>query len=108
MAFYNRLSWAPVMLLIVPRRHMTQQEFWTSELFPRAAKLAIQLGEEECPGGYRVLSNLGRDALQTQLHGHLHIVGGTALGLYISNRLATWPQPGSPYSRRVGPPGPAG
>jgi histidine triad (HIT) family protein len=91
LVIHNRLTWAPVMLLIVPTTHMSQQEFWTSDLFPRAASLAIRLGEAECPGGYRVLSNVGRDALQTQAHAHLHVIGGTALGLYVSGRLAVWP-----------------
>ena len=96
LAFDNRLTWAPIMLLVVPKEHMTQQEFWESGVFPRAAKLAVQLGESECPGGYRILSNMGEDALQTQAHGHLHVIGGTALGLYVSRRLAVLP-PNFPY-----------
>ena len=75
------------MLLIIPKQHMDQQQFWTSSLFPRAAALAVRLGEEDCPGGYRLLSNMGRDGLQTQAHGHLHLIGGTALGHYVSGRL---------------------
>ena len=91
LAIHNRLTWAPVMLLIIPKQHMDQQEFWTSSLFPQAARLAIQLGAEDCPQGYRLLSNVGRDALQTQPHGHLHVVGSTALGLYVSGQLAGFP-----------------
>ena len=94
LAFHNRLTWAPVMLLIVPKVHMGQQEFWSSDLFPRAARLAIRLGEEDCLNGYRILSNVGRNALQTQPHGHLHVIGGAALGLYVSSRLASWPPAG--------------
>lgn len=94
MVFVNRLTWAPLMLLVVPKAHMSQQEFWRSEVFARAATLAVELGDQECPGGYRVVSNIGRDALQTQGHGHLHVVGGTSLGLYVSPRLATWPPAG--------------
>ncbi len=96
LAFHNRLSWAPVMLLIVPKAHMTQRAFWESNIFPRVARLAVQLGEAECPGGYRILSNIGDDALQTQTHGHLHVIGGIALGLYVSRRLAVLP-PDFPY-----------
>jgi diadenosine tetraphosphate (Ap4A) HIT family hydrolase len=36
-----------------------------------------------CPDGYRLLSNFGNDALQTQEHAHLHVIGGTKLGLYV-------------------------
>ena len=87
MAFRNRLTWAPVMLLVVPRRHMTQHEFWRSPLFSRAAVVAVRLGTEDCPAGFRLLSNFGRDALQTQAHGHLHVIGGAPLGLYVSRQL---------------------
>ena len=84
--FHNRLTWAPVMLLVVPRRHVPQESFWLSPLFPRAAELAMELGHQDCPKGFRVLSNFGEDALQTQDHGHLHVVGGRALGLYMDPR----------------------
>ena len=87
LVFHNRLTWAPVMLLIIPKQHMSQQEFWTSALFSRAASLAVELGAEDCPDGYRLLSNVGRNGLQTQTHGHLHLIGGTALGLYVSGQL---------------------
>jgi histidine triad (HIT) family protein len=104
LAIHNRLTWAPVMLLVIPKLHMGQQEFWTSSLFARAATLAVRLGDEDCPNGYRILSNMGRDALQTQPHGHLHVVGGGALGLYVSGRLAGF-APGPWYPQT--PAGPA-
>ena len=81
--FDNRLDWVPVMLLLVPKRHLTQIELWSSgDLMSRMAALAVQLGETYCPGGFRVLSNFGTDGRQTQPHGHLHVIGGTRLGLY--------------------------
>jgi diadenosine tetraphosphate (Ap4A) HIT family hydrolase len=61
---------------------MTQYEFWRSDLFGRAATLATSFGESECPNGYRILSNFGDDALQTQSHAHIHVIGGSNLGLY--------------------------
>ena len=87
LVIHNKLDWAPIMLLIIPKRHLTQEQFWTSALFPRAAELVIQIGSADCPEGYRILANIGEDAIQTQPHGHLHVVGGTALGLYVSGRL---------------------
>ncbi|MBM3939622.1 MAG: HIT domain-containing protein [SAR202 cluster bacterium] len=83
MAFHNRLTWVPVMLLIVPRRHLDQRQFWLSPLFAMAAQVAVRLGDTDCPNGYRLVSNFGEDALQTQAHGHLHVIGGAGLGLYI-------------------------
>ena len=86
-AFRNQLDWVPVMLLIVPRKHLTQEELWRSgDLLARLGRLAVELGTERCPGGFRVLSNFGPDALQTQHHGHLHVVGGAHLGLYVGYR----------------------
>ena len=82
--FENRLDWAPVMLLVAPRRHLSQEELWSNrELMPRTAALALRMGQELCPNGFRVLSNFGPDALQTQQHGHLHVIGGAYLGHYV-------------------------
>jgi histidine triad (HIT) family protein len=79
--FKNQLKWLPVMLLLVPKKHMSQQEFWGD--FGRAAKLGTELGEKFAPNGFRLLSNFGADALQTVMHAHLHILGGTTLGIYV-------------------------
>ncbi len=87
LAFHNQLNWVPVMLLIVPKRHLSQEELWRSgQLLSRMGELAVRLGEESCPNGFRILSNFGPDGLQTQFHGHLHVIGGAPLGLYIRNR----------------------
>ena len=86
LAFRNQLNWLPVMLLIVPKEHVTQEELWRSGgLLARMGRLAVDLGTEHCPGGFRLLSNFGRHALQTQHHGHLHVIGGAPMGLYVRN-----------------------
>ena len=82
-AFRNALDWAPLMYLVAPVVHMSQVEFWRSPLFARAAALAVDLGEADAPGGFRVVSNFGEDAMQSQPHGHLHVLGGAHLGLYM-------------------------
>ena len=82
----TKLDWFPVQLLIVPTKHMTQEELWLSaDLLGEMGKLAVDLGCRLCPDGYRIVSNFGQDALQTQLHGHIHVVGGGPLGLYVRN-----------------------
>lgn len=83
LVFKNALKWVPVMFLITPKAHLTQAEFWTSPLLPHAAKIATELGEADSPEGFRLVSNFGIDAMQSQHHGHLHVVGGTHLGLYV-------------------------
>ncbi len=78
----NLLTWVPVMLLVIPRQHMTQDELWRSELMPHLAAVGVRMGQQHCPAGFRLLSNFGPDALQTQEHAHLHVIGGTRLGRY--------------------------
>lgn len=89
--FRNRLGWFPVQWLLVPTEHMTQPELWASgDLMARIAALAAELGEKHCPRGYRTVSNFGRsdangegDAMQSQEHAHVHLLGGERLGLYV-------------------------
>ncbi len=78
--FRNRLRWVPVMLLVVPRRHMSQSELWSD--MDSVARVAVQMGERHCPNGFRILSNFGFDAMQSQHHGHVHVLGGIYLGEY--------------------------
>ncbi len=80
--FRNRLNWVPVMLLAVPRQHMSQGELWTSDVMAKVSRVAAELGAKYCPSGFRLLSNFGSDAMQSQAHGHVHVVGGTYLGEY--------------------------
>ncbi len=72
---------APVHILIIPRRHIPSIADVTPEdgpllgiMFSVAAKLAHKLGIDE--GGYRVVSNVGRDAGQSVFHLHFHLLGG--------------------------------
>lgn len=76
----NKLRWAPIMLLVLPRRHVTQQEMWRE--MGQIGRVAVEVGRQVCPNGFRLLSNFGPDAMQSQEHGHLHIIGGTFLGPY--------------------------
>ncbi|MGQ9573112.1 MAG: HIT family protein [Dehalococcoidia bacterium] len=80
MVFRNRLHWVPVMLLAVPKRHISQEELWRN--LGRVGEIAARLGQEHCPSGFRLLSNFGLDAMQSQEHGHVHVIGGTFLGEY--------------------------
>ncbi len=79
----NVLKWVPVMLLAMPKRHMSQAELWTDDAVAKVARVAARVGAEHCPNGFRLVANLGPDAMQSQDHGHLHILGGTFLGEYV-------------------------
>lgn len=72
------------MLLVIPKEHLAQDELWSSgDLLGKMGAMAAELGNKWCPEGFRVLSNFGSDAMQSQLHAHLHVIGGTHLGLYV-------------------------
>jgi histidine triad (HIT) family protein len=76
----NVLRWAPVMLLAMKKQHTTQDQLWHD--MGEVGRVASEIGAFHCPNGFRLLSNFGYDAMQSQEHGHLHIVGGTHLGPY--------------------------
>jgi len=78
----NKLNWVPVMLLVMPKKHMGQIEMWGSGLMPRMGSVAAEMGCIYSVNGFRILSNFGRDGMQSQSHGHLHVIGGTHLGPY--------------------------
>ena len=78
----NRLTWVPVMLLVMPKKHLSQIEMWCSNLMPKLGNIAVEMGCKYAPSGFRLLSNFGHDAMQSQSHGHLHVIGGSYLGPY--------------------------
>ena len=82
LVFDNKLRWVPVMLLVVPKSHVTQAKLWEDGSIARIGAVAVKVGLELCPGGFRLLSNFGPDAMQSQAHGHVHVFGGTHLGPY--------------------------
>ncbi len=78
--FRNRLRWVPVMLLSVPKQHKTQAELWRD--MGAVGRAAVAMGEQHCPNGFRLVSNFGYDAMQSQFHAHVHVIGGVFLGEY--------------------------
>ncbi|PKB72643.1 MAG: hypothetical protein BZY75_06060 [SAR202 cluster bacterium Io17-Chloro-G7] len=80
--FVNRLTWVPLMLLVMPKEHVSQSEMWGSGLMNRLGEVAVDLGWSLAPSGFRILSNFGRDGMQSQSHGHIHVIGGIPLGEY--------------------------
>ncbi len=88
--FRNQLRWVPIMLLAVPREHMTQQQLWESDLLAEVGRIASEVGREHCPNGYRLVSNAGWEAKQSQEHAHIHVLGGTFLGDYVNPGGGFW------------------
>ena len=58
---------------------MPQEELWSSTQLVDAARLAVDMGDKHCADeGFRVISNFGKVAHQSQVHAHLHVVSGTS------------------------------
>ena len=93
--FHNRLKWERVMLLVVPRAFQTQEQMWQDDVLQDALRLAVQVGEDLCPEGFRVLSNFGRGAHQSQLHAHLHVISGIAKNIANAKSAEEWREDGS-------------
>lgn len=77
---------APVHVLVVPRRHITNAAEVTAEhaaevaaLFAAARAVADAEGVSAPERGYRLVANVGPDALNSVPHLHLHVLAGRRL-----------------------------
>lgn len=77
---------APTHVLFIPKRHIASSNDLTAsdgpllgEMFDAVANVAEKEGVAD---GYRVVTNVGRDAGQSVFHLHLHLIGG---------RQMSWP-----------------
>lgn len=84
-AFRDINPQAPVHVLVVPREHITNAAALTADhaglladMLVTAQRVAAACGVAE--SGYRLVFNVGDDALNSVLHLHLHVLGGRRLG----------------------------
>jgi len=75
---------APTHLIVIPKKEIATvndvaeaDEALVGHLFLAMGKIAAQLGLD---GGYRVVTNCGRDAGQEVMHLHFHMLGGRQFG----------------------------
>jgi histidine triad (HIT) family protein len=87
LAFRDLNPKAPTHLLLIPKEHLTDVRDLEdrhggvlADLFQAATHLAKTEGIERT--GWRLVTNVGRDAGQSVFHVHLHMLGG---------RPMTWP-----------------
>jgi histidine triad (HIT) family protein len=76
---------APVHVLVVPKRHVTDAAALGPDDGPLLAELLVaarHVAEQEglAERGYRLVFNVGRDAQNSVAHLHLHVLGGRAMG----------------------------
>ena len=81
LAFRDINPQAPVHILIIPKKHYSSaNEFTTADesLLGRLMLAAQQIALQERIGdrGYRLIINCGQDAGQSVAHVHLHLMGG--------------------------------
>ncbi len=83
-AFRDIAPKAPVHVLVIPNRHVASLDEVDglsaderAEMLTFIAEVARRAGLVE--SGYRVTTNHGPDALQSILHLHWHVMGGTSL-----------------------------
>ncbi len=84
-AFNDLSPQTPMHVLVVPRMHLPDVTHLTEEhrqlsgeLIEVASLVASKRGLTG--SGFRILTNVGKDAGQTVHHVHWHVLGGTALG----------------------------
>jgi histidine triad (HIT) family protein len=84
LAFRDIHPAAPVHLIVIPKRPIRSASEVAGEdaelvgrLFAAMAKIAVQMG---LGGGFRVVTNSGRDAGQEVMHLHFHFLAGRTFG----------------------------
>lgn len=82
-AFYDIDPQAPLHFLVVPKRHISSAAALSpadapllGHIFTVIAELCAQQG---CSGGYRVVTNVGRDGGQSVDHLHFHVLAKRSL-----------------------------
>jgi histidine triad (HIT) family protein len=81
LAFRDITPQAPVHFLVIPKvrdglTQLSKARDDQKHVLGHLMYVAQQLGQRECPGGFRVTINDGRDGAQSVYHLHLHVMGG--------------------------------
>lgn len=85
-AFRDIEPLAPQHFLVIPKKHISsaaeiegEMEAVVGHIFAVIAKLSREM---KLDGGYRVVTNCGKDAGQTVQHLHFHVLAGKELGSF--------------------------
>ena len=83
LAFHDVAPQAPVHVLVIPKREITNLSATTVEdqaLLGHLLLVAKQVAEQlDLSNGYRTVINCGRDGGQSVDHLHIHLLGGRSL-----------------------------
>lgn len=85
LAFRDIAPQAPTHVVVIPKAHFADvadlaasDPAYLGEVFAAAAQVAALEG---LTGGHRIIANTGPDSGQTVFHLHVHVLGGSNLGL---------------------------
>lgn len=79
-AFNDVAPQAPIHILVIPREPFDDAVQADQSTLGHVLNVAAQLGDERCPNGFRLVTNVGADGGQSVAHLHIHVLGGRALG----------------------------
>lgn len=90
LAFHDISKASPIHILVIPKKpYIDFSDFSSnaspdeiSHFFKKVNEIANQVKVNE--SGFRLISNIGKDANQTVLHFHIHILAGENLGPLIA------------------------
>ena len=90
LAFHDISQAAPIHVLVIPKGEYTSFDDFAitanaekiGNFWKAVQKIAGDIGAVE--GGYRLITNHGRNASQSVPHFHVHILGGKPLGALIA------------------------
>ena len=83
-SFYDIEPQAPFHILIIPKKHITSAleiNDGNKDIVGHIFKVAAEIAKEHniAEGGYRLVTNVGKDGGQTVGHMHFHMLGGRNL-----------------------------
>jgi histidine triad (HIT) family protein len=80
LVFHDIAPWAPVHLLLIPRRHITSMADVTAADAPLLGRMMAMIPQlmlaNGATNGFRIIVNSGKDGMQEVPHLHLHAIGG--------------------------------
>lgn len=81
LAFRDVTPQAPVHFLVIPKARdgltqLSKAREDQKHLLGHLMYVAQQLAQQECPGGFRITINDGKNGAQSVYHLHLHVMGG--------------------------------
>ena len=80
LVFHDIAPWAPVHLLLIPKRHVKSMAEVTEADAPLLGRMMAMIPKlmlaNGVTNGFRIIVNTGQDGMQEVPHLHLHAIGG--------------------------------